>query len=188
MSMKKYLESSQFVDWTHPNVKRLASSLRRSEDSIEAVSRKCFEFVRDEIRHSTDAKDETLTAKASEVLESRTGFCFAKSHLLAALLRANDIPAALCYQRLRGEDRYTLHGLNAVYLTDTGWYRIDPRGNKPGVDAQFTPPIEQLAFKLGDGEEDIPGYWSEPLPAVVKVLTEYDCVSAAQGELPGAIE
>jgi transglutaminase-like putative cysteine protease len=35
---------------------------------------------------------------------------------------------------------FCLHGLNAVYLEDFGWYRIDARGNKTGVAAQFTPP------------------------------------------------
>ena len=29
--------------------------------------------------------------------------------------------------------------LNAVYLDEFGWYRCDPRGNKEGVNAQFTP-------------------------------------------------
>jgi transglutaminase-like putative cysteine protease len=37
-----------------------------------------------------------------------------------------------------------------VYLKDYGWYRIDARGNKAGVDAQFTPPHEKLAFELGE--------------------------------------
>ncbi|MCA9151542.1 MAG: hypothetical protein KDA92_19655, partial [Planctomycetales bacterium] len=40
---------------------------------------------------------------------------------------------------------YCLHGLNAVYLEAYGWYRIDARGNKPGVAAAFSPPLEKLA-------------------------------------------
>lgn len=186
--MERYLDSSQYIDWTHPEVHSIAASLGKSERSTEAIIKKCFEFVRDEIRHCSDSNDEILTAKASEVLDARTGFCYAKSHLLAALLRANRIPAALCYQRLRGEDRYTLHGLNAVHLGESGWYRIDPRGNKAGIDAQFTPPVERLAFKLDVGEEDIPGYWSEPLPSVIQVLTGYENVSAAREQLPGDVE
>ncbi len=44
-------------------------------------------------------------------------------------------------------------GLNAVYLPDHGWYRVDPRGNKDGVDAQFDPPQEKLAWAIrNDGE------------------------------------
>jgi transglutaminase-like putative cysteine protease len=63
-----------------------------------------------------------VTCSASEALAAGTGYCFAKSHLLAAVLRANGIPAALCYQRLaldesaeESQRRFSLHGLNAVY-------------------------------------------------------------------------
>ncbi|MBL0716467.1 MAG: transglutaminase family protein [Desulfosarcina sp.] len=72
-----------------------------------------------------------------------TGYCYSKSHLLAALLRANDIPAGLCYQRLTVSDNkppFCIHGLNAVYLEQHGWYRLDARGNKSGVTAEFCPP------------------------------------------------
>lgn len=117
-----------------------------------------------------------------------TGYCYAKSHLLAALLRANGIPAGLCYQRLSvdGEGApFCLHGLNAVYLDGYGWYRIDARGNKPGVDAQFVPPVERLAFALELlGEADLPGIHAEPLPQVVDVLTRCATVQQVYEQLP----
>src|SRR5437867_9797512 len=98
---------------------------------------------------------------ASEVLRARTGFCYAKSHLLVALLRANGVPAGLCYQRLALDETgsaFCLHGLAAVWLPAVGWYRIDPRGNKPGVDAQLAPPVERLAFAARlPGEYLFPG-------------------------------
>jgi transglutaminase-like putative cysteine protease len=129
--------------------------------------------VRDEVKHSHDYQLNPVTCRASEVLAERTGYCYAKSHLLAALLRANQIPTGLCYQRLSRDDNgppYCLHGLNAVFLPETGWYRVDPRGNK-GVKAQFTPPVEQLAFSLQfAGEADLPEIWPDPLPVVVDTL------------------
>ena len=34
---------------------------------------------------------------------------------------------------------------------------MDARGNKPGVQAEFTPPIEQLAYPvIIEGEADLP--------------------------------
>jgi transglutaminase-like putative cysteine protease len=100
--------------------------------------------------------------------------CYAKSHLLAALLRANGIPAGLCYQRLSIEGDgapFCLHGLNAAYFANHGWVRMDARGNKPGVDARFEPPGERLAFTTtSPGECDLPEIWSEPLPVVVRTL------------------
>jgi len=72
-----------------------------------------------------------------------------------------------------------------VYLQDTGWYRIDPRGNKEGVDAQFTPPLERLAFStFGRVEVDIQGVWAEPLPVVTRALTRYDTYMDVYQNLP----
>jgi len=122
-----------------------------------------------------DYRINPVTCKASEVLTHGTGYCYAKSHLLAALLRANAIPVGLCYQRLTVESAgppYCLHGLNTAYLGQYGWYRIDARGNKPSVLADCCPPIEKLAFPVIDPlERDFPEIWAEPLPLVVNALT-----------------
>lgn len=184
--LKAYLESSDVIDWHHPAIRDRAEALASSistdvDESLGAevaIAKACFEWVRDEIRHSVDYQMNPVTCRASDVLHHRTGYCYAKSHLLAALLRANGIPAGLCYQRLSVDDTgapYSLHGLNAVHLPKFGWYRVDPRGNRPGVDAQFTPPKEQLAFRLHLPEEvDLPGIWPKPLDGVVKTLETYD--------------
>lgn len=122
------------------------------------------------------------------MLKYGTGYCYAKSHLLAALLRVNKIPAALCYQRLTVRDEkppFCLHGLNAVYLDGHGWYRMDARGNKDGVDAQFTPPLEKLAFAICvDGEFDLEGRYAEPLDTVVDILLASDSYLDVVKNLP----
>ena len=189
--MKQYLESSEHIDWQHPAVSAKAAELARGCTSDEQVAQRCFEFVRDSIKHSWDYRQNPVTCRASDVLIHGTGYCYAKSHLLAALLRANGISAGLCYQRLAvvaRESRYTLHGLNAVYLKAHGWYRVDARGNKPGVAAEFCPPVEQLAFPIAEaGEKDLPGIWSEPVPQVVKVLCESKTVEQVYESLPDSI-
>jgi len=172
--MEKYLAHSEMIDWKHPEVFRKAKELSEGMENPVDIARACFLFVRDEIKHSYDYRMNPVTCKASSVLEHQTGYCYAKSHLLAALLRASGIPAGLCYQRLAidGENPpFCLHGLNAVYLPDIGWYRVDARGNKPGVDADFTPPVEQLAFPIVyEGEANLEGIWSDPLKEVTDVL------------------
>lgn len=172
--MKAYLDSSTFIDFDHPVVAAKARELAEGLEGKEAIAKRCFEFVRDKIAHTGDAGEGISTIKASEVLQYGHGWCYAKSLLLAALLRANGIPAALCYQRLScseyKENIYCLHGLNAVWLEKHGWYRCDPRGNKPGVDAQFTPPVEKLAFALGENEYNVEGRYAEPLPEVITAL------------------
>ncbi len=173
-AMDKYLVDSEVIDWRNPEIVALAAELASGCRSPEQIARLCFEWVRDKVRHSWDYKLDPVTWKASEVLRHRTGYCYAKSHLLAALLRANDIPAGFCYQRLSlegGGAPYCLHGLNALYLPVHGWYRGDARGNKAGIDAQFDQPTERLAFAAsGQLEADFPEIWTEPLTCVVTAL------------------
>lgn len=186
--ISEFLAATIYIDWHHPAIANKAKALASACATEDAVIRSCFNFVRDQIKHSWDFKLNPVTCKASEVLQHGTGYCYAKSHLLAALLRANGIPAGLCYQRLSIESAgppYSLHGLNAVYLKPHGWYRIDARGNKPGVQAEFTPPVEQLAFPvLRDDERDLPEIWPEPLPVVVQVLTLCKSVEIVAANLP----
>jgi len=186
--MKRYLSASEYIDSDHPEIFQKAAELVRNCNSEEARVKACFEFVRDDIKHSWDYKLNPVTCKASDVLKHRTGYCYAKSHLLAALLRSLRISVGLCYQRLSvGEEGgpYCLHGLNAVYLQRYGWYRIDARGNKANVNAQFAPPLEQLAFPIKDiNERDLPEIWSEPLPLIVHTLTRYSTVEEVASNLP----
>lgn len=186
--MNAYLTSSQFIDWKTPSVLEKAQSLATNLSGLERIAEACFLFVRDEIKHSADFKLNPVTCAASDVLKHGTGYCFAKSHLLAALLRANDIPAGLCYQRLTIKNDappFCLHGLNAIFLQDHGWYRADARGNKKGVMADFCPPVEKLAFPLiAEGEFDISGIFAEPLMPVVNVLNGYDTYREVLNHLP----
>lgn len=182
-----YLSANKYLDWDHPNVlkraKLLAQNCSREEDVVKA----CFEYVRDNIKHSWDYKLNPVTCKASDVLNHQTGYCYAKSHLLAALIRANNIPAALCYQRLTITDvpPFCLHGLNAVYLKAHGWYRIDSRGNKEGINAEFCPPKEALAFSLvRPGEMDLPGIYAEPLTEVITILEAAKDIQEVFDNLP----
>ncbi|MEG4056948.1 MULTISPECIES: transglutaminase family protein [unclassified Microcoleus] len=174
VDMEEYLKVSEVIDWQHPEIMECAKQIASAYDTPTAIAKACFEWVRDEIRHSYDYQMSPVTCRASDVLQHQTGYCYAKSHLLAALLRANEIPAGLCYQRLSIDDKgapYSLHGFNAIHLPEVGWYRVDARGNKEAVNAQFTPPQEHLAFKIQFSEEaDFPGILSEPLQVVIKAL------------------
>lgn len=186
--MQSFLAPSFYIDWQHPLVRAKAADLTAGLTRVEDKAKSCFEFVRDEIKHSWDYQLNPVTCRASDVLIHGTGFCYAKGHLLAALLRANDIPAGLCYQRLTITDErppFCLHGLNAVLLPDYGWYRIDARGNKPGVAAEFCPPEEKLAFHyLADGEGMFSEIWAEPMELVVRSLENAKTFQELADNLP----
>ena len=190
-----FLASDDTINWQHPTIRSLAKDLQQStrDETIEA----CFKYVRDGIEHSIDYKRNPVTCKASDVLQQKTGFCFAKSHLLAALLRANNIPTGFCYQRLCLYDNhqapYTLHGLNAVQLENRQWYRLDARGNKPSrngelaVETEFQPPLEALAYPgTLTGEATFDQVLSEPLKVVVDALDSCETWEELVKNLPDA--
>ncbi|NGO71997.1 transglutaminase-like domain-containing protein [Streptomyces boncukensis] len=162
-----YLVADATVDHTHPLVRETAARLGETADDLTAYARAAFEFVRDAIPHSCDTGDPRITWRASDVIARRTGVCHAKSHALAALLRAEGIPAGFCYQK-----HEVLHGLIALKLPGGRWIRQDARGNRPGVDAQFRLDREQLAWPVrpGKGECDYPVLYAEPHPVVLRAL------------------
>lgn len=98
--LSAYLAASEAIDHEHPAVRELAAELASTAEDSYGYARAAFEHVRDEIPHSHDVDDPRVTWRASDVIRLRTGVCYAKAHALAALLRAEDIPTALCYQRL----------------------------------------------------------------------------------------
>ncbi len=183
-----YLASSAYIDWEDPLVSTQAVALSEGCGTEVEIVRNCFLFVRDRILHSWDHRRNPVTCKASEVLAHGTGYCFAKAHLLAALLRANAIPAGLCYQRLSAPTeppQFYLHGMAAAYLGRYGWYRMDPRGEKPGLHADCAPPLEALPYPADKpGECTLPEIWPEPLPIVVHALTTYQTVEEVFDHLP----
>ncbi|MFC4602097.1 transglutaminase-like domain-containing protein [Rhodococcus kronopolitis] len=174
---ESHLAGNEFIDVDDRSVRALALTLRRSAGSDLSFAKAAFEWVRDEVGHSYDVRHPRVTLAASEVLAQRVGLCYAKSHLLAALLRSEGVPTGLCYQRLAHGDGHVLHGLVAVHLNGA-WHRQDPRGNKDGVDAQFSLGSEQLAWRVVPslGEVDYPGIFASPAPCVVEALRGTDDV------------
>ncbi len=182
--MKLLIESSNLndylkavpptIDWGTPLVKAKIQDIKNQTADPKERAKIAFEFTRDQIQHSFDDQSCTrVTISAEEAMEKKEGICFAKAHLLATLLRGMGIPAGFCYQ-LKNNPKagYVLHGLNAIYFKDTGWFRVDPRGNKPGIDAQFSIETEQLAYPIdpSKGEKDYPQVLTQPLDLVIKAM------------------
>ena len=175
-----YLKSDKYIDFYDESVQRKANELFISLPDEKERIKAAYHYVRDEIYHSGDIDSERVTKSASEVLKYKEGICVAKSLLLAAILRYGGIPAGLCYQRLTKGDTpdtgYIIHGLNAVVLSDEKkWIRLDARGNKQNVDAQFSIHEEKIAFpaKVEYGEIDYPIIYAKPHPLVMEALEKY---------------
>lgn len=194
-NIDEYLKSSSIIDYNNRLVVKLAEHIKYGNPNEIDLIKVTFEYVRDEIHHSADIMGTAVTSKASDVLQYKEGFCYAKSHLLAAILRYHGIPAGFCYQKLILDDKsapyIVIHGLNAVYVSSVNrWVRLDARGNKGGVDAQFNLGKEQLAFSIRQelGEEDVPIIFEKPDENIIQKLSQYDKVEELLKDLPRSLK
>lgn len=184
--MKFILESSNPKDYLSeipPIIQFHTLLIKNKVEFIESKAKTpkekvklAFEISRDEIKHSFDIDSKFVSISGEDALQSGEGICFAKAHLFATLVRAMGVPCGFCYQRVlrKGtiESGYALHGLNAVFLKDSGWFRLDPRGNKSGIDSQFSIETKILAYPIREqlGEFDYPNIFLKPIPTVIQAM------------------
>lgn len=187
-----YLLETEDVNFTHPILQQKIVELFENDYTDIQKVEVAFKFVRDQIHHAWDIQSNIVTRKASEVLEKKTGICYAKANLLAALLRGIGIPCGFCYQRLMLFDTrdkgFSLHAFNGVYLESLSkWILIDARGNKPGVEAEFSIDKEKLAFHVKEemNEKDYPTIFIKPNKNTMQTLiNNKDSITMYKYSLP----
>ena len=187
--MKKFLEETEYVDYSKEVIQNKCKELfYDSMDECEKA-KVAFEFVRDQIPHSFDCNTTVITAKASDVLMNQTGICHAKANLLAALLRAQDIPVGFCFEHITlGNDDsmgYCVHAFNAVYLNER-WIKLDARGNKENVNAQFSLGEPILAYPLREQYDEyfFPGIYANSHMDTMKMLEKAECLQDIMDNIP----
>lgn len=125
---------TEVIDSDHPAVRALATDIvRDADDEVAAL----FAWVRDRIRYDMGpVLHERSDWTASATVERGFGFCQQKAVLLAALLRARDVPAGIGIEKLldhkipphfaehMGGQEIPLHGYTVAFL-DGAWRRID---------------------------------------------------------------
>lgn len=193
--LEDYLRELSVVNYSHPLINEKIEELFTTSQTEVEKAKVAFEFVRDEISHSWDIQGRRVTCLASDVLAYKEGICYAKSNLLASLLRSQGIPTGFCYQRLMlfdtPEKGYCIHALNAVFLkTLNKWIRLDARGNKKGINAQFLLKEEKLAFFVDEknNEKDYPMIYTEPHPKTINVLEKHtNVVEMYKNDLPDCL-
>ena len=191
----EYLKHDNVIDYDNEAVTELANTLSKKANNEIDFIKTAYEFVRDHISHSADINEDVVTCAASEVLKAGHGICFAKSHLLAALLRCKSVPSGFCYQKLILDDETATvliyHGLNGVYIKEyKKWIRLDARGNKVGVNAQFSIETEQLAFPISPnmGEADSFIVYPDPDIKVLEKLRKNKTRTELWDDLPTELE
>lgn len=193
--INQYLTVDEVIDYKNTAITQLADSLYQKTNTELEFIKAAYEFVRDKISHSEDINEDMITCSATEVLKAGHGICFAKSHLLAALLRCKSIPAGFCYQKLNLNDKTTApvfayHGLNGVYIKEyKKWIRLDARGNENRINAQFSVETEQLAYFIRRemGEEDNFVVYPHPDVKILEKLRENKTRTELWNNLPNEL-
>lgn len=193
--IEEYLKCDDVVDYKNEAITELADKLFQKTNNEFDFIKAAYEFVRDNISHSADINENEITCTASEVLKAGHGICFAKSHLLAALLRCKSVPSGFCYQKIILDDEtapvLVYHGLNGVYIKDyKKWIRLDARGNKNGVNAQFSVETEYLAYPIRPqmGEKDNLMVYPSPDIKIVEKLRKIKTRTELWDNLPTELE
>lgn len=194
-NVAEYLKCDSVIDYDNEAIMELADTLFKKADRKLDFIKTAYEFVRDNISHSADINEDIITCAASEVLKAGHGICFAKSHLLAALLRCKSVPTGFCYQKLILDDEtapvLVYHGLNGVYIDEhKKWIRLDARGNKTGVDAQFSTETEQLAFPIRPQMGEVDSYivYADPDLKIVEKMRKLKTRTELWNDLPTELE
>jgi hypothetical protein len=65
--MEPFLKATEIVDWHNPQVRSKALKLASGASGDLEIARRCFEWVRDNIQHSSDYKRNPVTCAASDV-------------------------------------------------------------------------------------------------------------------------
>lgn len=182
-----YLKCDDIIDFDDPSieeaVEQLTAGLRDNASKAQAI----YEFVRDQIFHSFDISATTVTIKASEVLEKGHGICYAQAHLLTAMMRCAGIPAGLCYQLKKFEDRLVVHGYCAVYIDSIGrWIRLDASRatEENSAPFDFGQDSPELVVNKDFGEYDDPTVYINPSKRVIKALRAFETVDELRDNLP----
>ena len=187
-----FLIEDEYVNFTAPNIQTKAAELFADVTDDIQKARAAFEFVRDKIPHSFDIDAKIITAKASDVLEYKTGICHAKANLLAALMRSQGIPAGFCFQHITlmadDSEGYCVHCYNAVWLNGK-WIKLDARGNKPGVNALFSLEKPILAFSCRPMYDEYfwLGVYAAPHKETMQMLERADSLDYVLKNIPDRI-
>lgn len=187
-----YLENSDVIDFDHPLVAQTAEQLTYGLKDNLSKARAIYKFTRDHIFNSSDINATSVTKTASEVLDKGHGICFAKAHLLAALMRASGIPAGFCYQIRYDNDleRLVVHGFNGVYIQELdSWVRIDACMHVDVNDWGFDPFKDSTVRSIQEdiGESDDYNVYQSPSKKLLKALSVSDTLEELLNLIPSEI-
>ncbi len=141
-TLKKYLESDQFIQADHPRIRKLAMQIVGDETDQLKKARRIMEWVYNNLQK----KPTVSIPNAIEVLEMGYGDCNEHATLYTALARAAGIPTDIVVGLIYQDGRYFYHAWSASYIKGE-WVWIDP------VFGEFPASVGHLMLQRGSIEK-----------------------------------
>src|SRR5512145_840940 len=136
-----YLKPTEFIDSDSPVIRGFAEKATADTVTPREKAVKLYYAVRDTIYYDPYRIDPSRGAfRASTILGQGYGYCVAKAVVLAAALRAVDVPCKLHFADVRNHltterlkalmqtDTFFYHGYNDIFLDDR-WIKVTPTFN-----------------------------------------------------------
>lgn len=156
------LKATSYCDLDHPAIQARARNLAQQADDPYQLAQNTFRWVRDQIPFGFDF----IKVKASDTLQKGYGACYNKSLLLAALLRANRIPARFCSVPVSRWFMKPYAGLQSALINnpfhhclvqlkvDGQWSLAEPALDQKTYDALFSPLGVQWGIDWSQDRQD----------------------------------
>ena len=136
-----YLQSTYYLDFDHPSVSTFTERNCDLKAEMKTKAVQLYYAVRDIIKYDPyDLRRDREALRASTVVEKGSGYCVAKSVLLAAAARQQNIPARLGFadvtnhlstaklRQIMKTDIFIYHGYTELFLEDR-WVKATPAFN-----------------------------------------------------------
>ena len=125
-----YTKPSETIDSDDKDIIKMASEIIKGEDDLYRVVFKLGDWTKKNIKYDLSTLTESVSQKASWVLENREGVCDELTNLFIAMNRALGIPArfisGVSYTNaLKSGEGFGPHGWAEVYFPDYGWIPFD---------------------------------------------------------------
>jgi transglutaminase-like putative cysteine protease len=136
-----YLQSTYYLDFDHPSVSAFTERNCDLKAEMRTKAVQLYYAVRDIIKYDPyDLRRDREALQASTLVEKGSGYCVAKSVLLAAAARQQNIPARLGFadvtnhlstaklRQIMKSDIFIYHGYTELFLEDR-WVKATPAFN-----------------------------------------------------------
>jgi transglutaminase-like putative cysteine protease len=125
---RPWLRASRSVQSDHPAIRAVAAEIRGESDDVMTILSAVLERAS---RIYAEQEGQAPSLDAVQAL-TRKGSCTSRANLVAALLRASDIPARLVAGYPSWSGPLQTHYIVEAYVPGYGWYPIEPTQLRAG--------------------------------------------------------